>query len=217
MAILQMSCSTGAPFFDPTVPVRPMNTLSLLGSAGSDVVLSLPSGSDAWFYPDGVQTLQLRLDADGAGSAQVYSFSTGNVLANVYVVTNPVEQTSASMTFTDWLKGQGELSLYGMSTGAQADGNTHCSVYLQTNSASAATQAALSLTTGSAIITISGKQKAFEDVSSHVGSFDITDNVIEAATFTLSLVDTEDYVSGILSFVEPLHYIAEKFSFQQMS
>ncbi|MCK7229465.1 hypothetical protein L8P27_16780 [Enterobacter asburiae] len=74
---LQMSCTTGAPVFDPTVPVRPVNMVFLSGPPGADVGLSLPGGSDTWFNPDGVQTLQLRLDTAGTVSAQVYGFTAG--------------------------------------------------------------------------------------------------------------------------------------------
>jgi hypothetical protein len=203
---LQMSCTTGAPIFDPLVPVRPLNTVFLSGPAGADVELSLPSNSDAWFNPDGVQTLLLRLGDVGTASAQVYSFGTGNVLVSAYVTTDPTLNASKSMTFTSWLSGPGDLQLYGTSTGAVANGTCVCSVYLQTSASSASTQARLVLTGDtSAIIPISGTTTAYVDVSNtHAADFDVTDTVVESVTFTLSLPDTGDYVQGSLVFSDDL-------------
>lgn len=202
---LLMNCTTGAPVFDPTVLVRPMNTVFLTGPAGADVALSLPAGSDTWFNPDGVQTLQLRLDASGTASAQVYGFTPGNVLVSAYVITNPTLSASQSMTFTGWLSGPGDLRAYGASTGATANGRCVCSVYLQTSPTSVATQARLALTAPtSALIPISGTTTAFVNVStSHAGGFDVTDAVAESVTFTLSLPDTGNYVQGTLVFTSP--------------
>ncbi|MCK7229468.1 hypothetical protein L8P27_16810 [Enterobacter asburiae] len=199
---LLMNCTTGAPVFDPTVLVRPMNTVFLSGTPGADVELSLQAGSDAWFNPDGVQTLQLRLDVSGTASAQVYSFTPGNVLVSAYVITNPALSASQSMTFTGWLSGPGDLVAYGASTGAIANGRCVCSVYLQTSATSVATQARLALTAPtSALILVSGTTTAFVNVStSHAGGFDVTDAAAESVTFTLSLPDTGNYVQGTLIF-----------------
>lgn len=199
---LLMNCTTGAPVFDPTVLVRPVNTVFLAGPAGADVELSLPAGANTWFNPDGVQTLQLRLDEAGTASAQVYSFTPGNVLVSAYVITNPALSASQSMTFTGWLTGPGDLVAYGASTGAIANGRCVCSVYLQTSAASAATQARLVLTEPtSALIPISGTTTAFVNVSTtHAGGFDVTDAAAESVIYTLSLPDTGNYVQGTLVF-----------------
>ncbi|MFP2240969.1 hypothetical protein ACLEX4_20905 [Pseudescherichia vulneris] len=199
---LLMSCTTGAPVFDPLVMVRPLNSVFLSGPAGADVELSLPGGSDAWFNPGGVQTLLLRLDDAGTASAQVYSFATGNVLVSGYVITYPALSASRSMTFTSWLSGPGDLQFYGTSTGAVANGTNFCSVYLQTSASSASTQARLVLTGAtSAVIPVSGTTTAYVDVSdTHAAGFDVTDTVAESAAFTLSLPDTSAYVQGTLDF-----------------
>lgn len=202
---LLMNCTTGAPLFDPIVPIRPLNTVSLSGPAGTEVELSLPVSSVAWFNPNGVQTLRLRLDEKGKGAAQVYSFSSGNVLVSAYSITTPEWSVSRSMTFMEWLPGQGELQFYGTSTGALADGSQPCSVYLQTSATSTATQARLTLGGNSnAVISISGTKTAWVNVSTaHAGSFDVTDVVDETVSFTLSLPDTGTYLTGILPFTAP--------------
>ncbi|MCP2006263.1 UNVERIFIED_ORG: hypothetical protein J2Y78_004917 [Buttiauxella agrestis ATCC 33320] len=199
---LLMSCTTGAPVFDPLVMVRPLNSVFLSGPAGADVELSLPGGSDAWFNPDGVQTLLLRLDDAGTVSAQVYSFATGNVLISAYVISDPAISASKSMTFTNWLTGPGDLQLYGTSTGAVANGICICSVYLQTSAISEVSQAKLALVAStSAIIPISGTTIAYVNVSdSHAAGFDVTDTVPESVAFTLSLPDTGAYIQGTLVF-----------------
>lgn len=202
---LSMNCTTGAPIFDPTVQVRPINTVTLHGPAGEDVTLSLSSTSDAWFNPDGTKTLNIRLDSTGRSSAQVYCFTTGNVTVTAYLQTDPTQDASGVMTFTSWLSGQGDLQYYGMSSNAEADGETLCSVYLQTSAISTAAQARLTLNNNSATIASSGSQVAFVNVSStHAGSFDLTDKVVEAADFTLMLVDTDDYITGSVTFIAPM-------------
>ncbi|WP_336222363.1 hypothetical protein [Citrobacter amalonaticus] len=202
---LQMSCTTGAPVFNPTVMVRPLNTVTLSGPAGVDVELSLATGSDAWFDPDGLQTRVIRLDSTGRGYAEVYAFTTGNVLVSAYVVTNPALSASASMTFTDWLPGNSDLQFYGITSGAVADGKTPCSVWLMTASSTQASQARLTLTSGNAVITQSGTQVAYINISaSHAGGFDVTDLTAENVNFTLSLPDVSGaYVTQSLSFVAP--------------
>ncbi|WP_146378905.1 hypothetical protein [Cronobacter turicensis] len=199
---LLMGCGTGAPIFDPTVLVRPLNAVTLSGPAGASIELSLSSGSDAWFQPDGVQTLLLTLDEAGRGSAQVYSFSTGNVQVSAFDISDPALSATASMTFSPWTLGTGDLLSYGISTNATADGLSACGVYMQTTESSTALQAKLTLTgTTNAILPISGTTMALVNVSSsHAAGFDVTDSVVESVTFTLSLPDTGAYVTGKLVF-----------------
>lgn len=206
VAELSMSCSTGAPIFDPTVMVRPLNTVVMSGPPGADVELSLATGSSAWFNPNGTQTLHLRLDSNGRASADVYSLAVGNVLVSAYVITNPILSAAASMTFTNWINGNGDLQFYGFTTGASADGIMPCCVWLKTSSSITATQARLTLNTGDAIITQSGIKIAFIDIStSHAGGFDVIDTVVETVAFTLSLPDVSNAnVTGSLSFITPL-------------
>ncbi|NCH76744.1 hypothetical protein [Cronobacter sakazakii] len=199
---LIMACGTGAPFFDPTVPVRPLNTVTLSGPAGAGIQLSLSSSSNAWFNPSGEQLLTLTLDESGQASAQVYSFSTGNVLVSATGLTNPQLSASASMAFSAWTPGNGDLLSYGISTFAAADGRSTCGVYMQTTEASGATQVRLALTSPtSAILPVSGSTIAYANVStSHAAGFDVTDIVAETVRFTLSLPDTGIYVTGQLAF-----------------
>lgn len=199
---LIMACGTGAPFFDPTVPVRPLNTVTLSGPAGAGIQLSLSSSSNAWFNPSGEQLLTLTLDESGQASAQVYSFSTGNVLVSATGLTNPQLSASASMAFSAWTPGNGDLLSYGISTFAAADGRSTCGVYMQTTEASGATQVRLALTSPtSAILPVSGSTIAYANVStSHAAGFDVTDIVAETVRFTLSLPDTGTYVTGQLAF-----------------
>ncbi|MDW3453693.1 hypothetical protein NQ279_26510, partial [Escherichia coli] len=91
------------------------------------------------------QILTVRLDDTGFGFAQVYSYEMGNVPISAYVISDPQMSVRASMTFTWWLDGQGELQYYGISTGAAADGKSLCSVYLVTSEPCTATWAELSL------------------------------------------------------------------------
>lgn len=200
---LVMRCATGAPFFDPLVLARPLNMVTLSGPAGASVVLSLPVGSEAWFHPDGVQTLTLFLNEYGRGSTQVYSFDVGNVLVSAVDVNDPTLSTSGSMLFTQWTPGNGDLLSYGISTAAVADGLSTCGVYMQTVANSAATQARLVLTGSgtSAHIIVSGSTSAYVDVSAtHAAGFDIQDAVAESVPFTLSLPDTGAAVTGQLTF-----------------
>jgi hypothetical protein len=203
---LTMNCGTGAPFFDPTVPVRPLNTVTLAGPPGTEVRLSLSSGSTAYFDPTGEQVLTLMLDSTGRGSARVYCKSTGNVLVNAEGTTNPQLNASASMLFTNWLPGSGELLSYGISTGATADGLSACGVYMQTTAASTASQVRLTLTSPtSALIPVSGTTTALANVSiTHAAGFDVTDALAESVSFTLSLPDTGAYVTGQLAFLKQL-------------
>lgn len=200
---LQMSCSTGAPWFDPTVYVRPMNQVTLSGPPGADVILSLPDSSDAFFYPDGTNVTTLRLDETGRGAIQVYCFSTGGITVYAWMLTNPAVNATANMAFTEWLNGNGELKQYGFSTGAIADGKSLCSVYLKTDPSSQAQQARLVLQdpTSARIIT-SGTQQAWVDISLyHAGSFDVIDSAPEVVNFTLSLPDySSAYAVGSLTF-----------------
>ncbi|HIE5387214.1 TPA: hypothetical protein ACXNPR_000519 [Enterobacter cancerogenus] len=199
---LLMGCGTGAPIFDPTVLVRPLNAVTLFGTPGASIELSLSSGSDAWFHPDGVQTLLLTLDEAGRGSAQVYSFSTGNIQVSAFDINNPALSATASMTFSPWIPGMGDLLSYGISTNATADGLSACGVYMQTTENSTVSQAKLTLTgSTSAILPISGTTTALVNVSSsHAAGFDVTDSVVESVSFTLSLPDTGEYVTGKLAF-----------------
>jgi hypothetical protein len=176
------------------------------GPPGADVELSLATGSSAWFNPNGTQTLHLRLDSNGRASADVYSLAVGNVLVSAYVITNPILSAAASMTFTNWINGNGDLQFYGFTTGASADGIMPCCVWLKTSSSITATQARLTLNTGDAIITQSGIKIAFIDIStSHAGGFDVIDTVVETVAFTLSLPDVSNAnVTGSLSFITPL-------------
>ena len=203
---LVMGCGTGAPFFDPTVPVRPLNTVTLSGPPGAGVQLSLSTGSDAYFNPTGEQVLTLTLDETGWGSARVYCFSTGNVLVSAVGTTNPQLSASKSMAFSLWTPGSGDLLSYGVSTGAVADGRSACGVYMQTTAGSTSGQVRLTLTSPtSAIIPASGTTTAFVNVStSHAAGFDITDIIAESVAFTLSLPDTGSYVTGQLIFASLL-------------
>lgn len=206
---LVINCTTGAPVFDPTIAVRPLNTVSVSGPAGAEVELAVPASSDARFDPDGVQTLRLRLDETGYAFTQVYSFAPGNVLISAYIVSTPNWNVSESMTFMAWLPGQGELAYYGIAIGALADGTQPCTVYLQSSPSSAATQAKLSLNgASSAVITVSGIQTAWLNISNHAGGFNVTDTTSESVAFTLSLPDTGAYITGVLPFIEPqqIHY-----------
>lgn len=200
---LWMICGTGAPLFDPHLAVRPLNSVTLQGPAGADVQLSVSGTSGAYFNANDAQTLTVRLDETGFGFAQVYSYQTGNVPVSAYVISDPQMSARASMTFTRWLDGQGELQYYGISTGAAADGKSLCSVYLVTSEPCAATWAQLSLTNNnSAAITVSGDKTAFINVSgTHAGGFDITDGVAETVEFTLSLVSISgSYITSSLVF-----------------
>jgi hypothetical protein len=200
---LIMKCATGAPYFDPVVLVRPLNMITLSGPAGASVVVSLPSRSDAWFHPDGVQTLTLYLDENGRGSADVYSFDAGNVAVSAVDISNPAISASGTMLFMEWVPGEGELLSYGISTGAVADGLSSCGVYMQTSADSTVSQAKLALTTSgtSARIIASGDVTAYVDVSeTHAAGFEIQDISAEFVSFTLSLLDTGTAVTGQLTF-----------------
>lgn len=203
---LQMTCASGAPFFDPVVPVRPLNVVTLAGPAGTSVKVSLSTGSDAYFDPSGEQVLTLILDESGRASTRVYCKSTGNVLVNALGTNNPELSASASMLFNEWTPGSGELMSYGISTGAVADGLSACGVYMQTSAASTATQVRLTLTPPtSALIPVSGSTTAYINVStSHAAGFDVIDTVAESVPFTLSLPNTGAYVTGQLSFTPSL-------------
>jgi hypothetical protein len=203
---LFMNCGTGAPFFDPTIPVRPLNTVTLSGPPGTGIQLSLSSASDAWFDPSGENTLLLTLDETGRGSARVYCKTTGNVLVSAVGTNNPQLSASASMLFSHWTPGSGELLSYGISTGSTADGLSACGVYMQTSAGSTANQVRLTLMTPtSAIIPVSGTTTALANVStSHAAGFDVIDVLAEPVSFTLSLPDTGTYVTGQLAFLPPL-------------
>lgn len=200
---LWMICSTGAPLFNPHLAVRPLNSVTLQGPAGADVELSVTGTSSAYFNANEAQTLTIRLDDTGFGFAQVYSYETGNVPISAYVISDPQMSVRASMTFTWWLDGQGELQYYGISTGAAADGKSLCSVYLVTSEPCTATWAELSLTnSNSAVITTSGAKTALINVSgTHAGGFNLTDSVAEAVNFTLTLIGVSgSYISSSLVF-----------------
>lgn len=200
---LWMICGTGAPLYNPYIAVRPLNSVTLHGPAGADVQLSVSGTSGAYFQANDAQTLTVRLDETGFGFAQVYSYETGNVPISAYVVSNPQMSAKASMTFTWWIDGQGELQYYGISTGAAADGKSLCSVYLVTSEYTTATWAELSLTnSNSAVITNSGRETALIDiVGTHAGGFYLTDSVAETVEFTLSLVGvSSSYIISSLVF-----------------
>lgn len=200
---LIMRCATGAPFFDPLVLTRPLNMVTLSGPAGASVVVSLSSGSEAWFHPDGVQTLTLHLDENGRGSTSVYSFDIGNVQINAVDINNPEHSATGYMLFTSWTPGNGDLLSYGISTGAVADGLSTCGVYMQTRADSTASQARLVLTTSgtSAKIIVSGSTTAFVNVSTtHAAGFEIQDHIVEFVSFTLSVPNTGAAVTGRLAF-----------------
>lgn len=199
---LQAICATGAPVFDPTVPVRPINRVSLSGPAGARILLSLPSGSEAYFNPAGTQIITVDLDDNGRGGAEVYAFTAGNATVDAYIMEDPSISDTGAMTFTEWKTGSGELLSYGVSTGGSADGTPTCGVYVQTTETSTATQARLTITSGSAVIPATGRQTASINVStSHAGGFDVADSIAEAAMFTLSLPDvSQSYVTGSLAF-----------------
>ena len=200
---LAMICGTGAPLYNPAIAVRPLNSVTLQGPAGADVQLSVSSTSGAYFAANDAQTLTVRLDETGFGFAQVYAYQTGNVPISAYVVSDPQMSARASMTFTWWLDGQGELQYYGISTGAAADGRSLCSVYLLTSEYTTATWAELALTnSNSAVITNSGRETALINVSgTHAGGFYLTDTVAETVEFTLSLVSVSGaYITSSLVF-----------------
>ena len=200
---LRMICGTGAPLYTPSIPVRPMNSVTLQGPAGADVELSVSATSGALFNANSANTLTVRLDETGFGFAQVYSYATGNVPINAYVISEPQLSARASMTFTFWLYGQGELAYYGVSTGAAADGRSLCSVYLRSSAFSAATRATLTLNTASsATITTSGRQTAYINIgATHAGGFDIIDATAESVSFTLSLLNVSGaYISSSVVF-----------------
>ena len=200
---LSMICSTGAPLYSPYIAVRPLNSVTLQGPAGADVQLSVSGTSGAYFNANDAHTLTVRLDDTGFGFAQVYSYETGNVPVSAYVISDPQMSVRASMTFTWWLDGQGELQYYGVSTGAAADGKSLCSVYLVTSETCTATWAKLSLTnSNSAVITNSGGETALINVSgTHAGGFYLTDSVAETVDFTLSLVSVSGaYITSSLVF-----------------
>lgn len=202
-ASLWMIGGTGAPLFNPHLAVRPLNSVTLQGPAGADVQLSVSGTSGAYFNANDAQILTVRLDDTGFGFAQVYSYEMGNVPISAYVISDPQMSVRASMTFTWWLDGQGELQYYGISTGAAADGKSLCSVYLVTSEPCTATWAELSLTnSNSAVITTSGAKTALINVSgTHAGGFDLTDSVAEAVDFTLTLISVSgSYISSSLVF-----------------
>lgn len=200
---LMMICGTGAPLYSSSIPVRPMNSVTLQGPAGADVELSVSSTSGARFNANDAQTLTVRLDDTGFGFAQIYSYTTGNVPVSAYVISDPKISAKAAMTFSYWLDGQGELEYYGISTGAAADGRSLCSVYVRSSVSSVATQAELALNTASsAVITTSGRQTATINIgATHAGGFDITDAEAESISFTLSLLNVSgSYITSSLVF-----------------
>ena len=202
---LQIICGTGAPVFNPIVPVRPVNKITLSGPAGSSVNLTLPLGSQAFFDPSGERSVTVILDTDGRGTASVYAFAVGNATIKAYVSDDPALSATSNMAFTDWTPGKGDLVCYGISSGAAADGTGTCGVYMQTAEGSTATQARLVLTgSTSAFLPVSGTQTAYADVSiTHACGFDVADLTAEKVPFTLSLPDvSQAYVTGELSFLD---------------
>jgi hypothetical protein len=203
---LQINCATGAPVFDETILIRPVNIVTLAGPAGATIYLSLPAGSEAYFNPEGVQTLAITLNESGWGSTEVYCSSVGNILVSATDARDPLNSADESMIFTPWASGPGDLLSYGVSTAATADGLSHCGVYMLTADDSTASQARLDLSdTANAVITASGGTTAFVNVSTtHTARFDVTDTVSEPVSFTLSLLDTGAYVNGTLTFTPVL-------------
>lgn len=91
-----------------------MNQITLSGPPGTDVNVSLPETSDAWFYTSGTHQITLRLDSTGRADAQVYCFATGGITVYAWALTDPSLNATCNIAFTEWLNGNGELQSYGV-------------------------------------------------------------------------------------------------------
>lgn len=202
---LQMVCGNGAPVFNPALLVRPLNNVTLYGSPGEDIELSLPGSASAYFYPSGEEILSVRLDENGTGSAEVCGLVAGNYTVSAWVSSDPSIAAVDTITFLAWTAGHGQITSWGTSTGGAANGTGTCRVYLHAASTVGTTaQVKLSLT-GSGIhagvLPDEGLSGTTQIDSTYTAAFDVEDTVAESIGFMLSVEDSsESYVPGTLSF-----------------
>jgi hypothetical protein len=205
---LQMVCGNGAPVFNPAWLVRPLNNVTLYGQPGADIELSLPGSASAYFYPSGDETLVVRLDDAGTGSADVCGLAAGNYTVSAWMSTEPSVSATDTMTFNAWTAGRGEIACWGSSTGGAANGTGTCRVYVQTvSTVGAKAQMELALTgsgTQAGVLPGGGLSGITQVDSTCTAAFDVEDLVAESTTFTLSLLDaSSSYVTGSLTFEAP--------------
>lgn len=202
---LELNCSTGAPLFDPSLTVRPVNTVYVKGEAGVEIELAIQSGADAHFIDSKDTSYTLSLDENGEAKADIYSLLTGAVGVTATQVDNPVITGFASMTFTDWIIGKGDLIYYGVTTRAEAGNNNLCYVWFQISPTATSRQVrcAIASDNDALVASTDGKDGLINAEGVSAGGFSIKDNTAETADFTLSIVDDsiESYVQGQLIFI----------------
>jgi hypothetical protein len=185
--LLFLNAVTGAPWWENTSsPVRPMNTLTLSGSPGANISISL--SNLAFFNETGTRLWQDNLDENGRAILHVYSLSPGLVNISAYITTNPTITATASMRFGNYLPGAGLLLGYAVTTGAASNGMSQASVYLEAAVSSAITQARVEITQGSA--TLVGHLLPAANIALYpdgTSTIDITDITTETVALTISL------------------------------
>lgn len=189
-SVLTLTLTTGAPIFDETLDIVPLNRGFLTGPAGMNVNISC--SPPAVIRESGSQIYNTTIAQDGSATFSVYSPAVGAVDILVVDSQNSGNTISGLTAFNAWQfdPDASMLQAFGASSGSVADNTMPCSVYVITKPGTdeqPITEINVQVTEGEAVLIETGEQS---------GKFPLNpDNSVEIQLVSRSVGASEVRVS----------------------
>lgn len=195
---LSMIISTGAANTDyDTIHLHPYNQGVVKGPAGATAILSVVG--DAVFDETGRGIYQPVLNESGESRFKLRSVVQGTSEISAEAMSNPGVGVSQFVRFGAYTKGNGNIQYLNYSTGAPANGETPCSVYLKTAQSSGLhaeiTRVRVTVSGSAVIDGYSGQSADILLNSDKSAEIDIKNTVAETVRVELSLPESSGSIN----------------------